>query len=576
MVKARTIGMLRALRTARNPVDPSQAAVIWLLIWPALCVASVTALAYFAQVHVGSIGLSSLFLLSVLVSALIAGPAGAWIATVLAFCAFNLFIVEPQFAIRFDAVNLVPLLAFLSSALMIGLLAGRESLERQRAQRAADRLQMLLEASRQLSSRTDDADLGAMLAGQVQGVARAPASVWLTGTGGSLQLSGQAGALDDSARSLALRSLGEDGIVALRALRALRLKAGDRVFGAVVWTVLPQLNALDDIDVQPEVAILADLAAVSLDRLMATEAMASAKARASSEAFRFALLSSVSHDFRTPLATILASATGLLDHGDRFSRETRRDMLSSIKEESERLNRTFTAVMDIVRFQSGLVQFTKADVPVADAVDQALHRFRDPMADRPVERAGFDAGLRVHTDPIFFGQVLANLIDNALKFSPAGSPLRFAIGPAAAATGLVEIGVQDEGPGIPAADLERVFERFYQADRRRITTGGHGMGLAICRAIVEALDGRIEAFSPPPGAATGTLMRVRLPAAALRALPAPASPEPESQEPASSEPESPEPAWDEPAPLGPASHEPALQKSAPHRESHDAKHPVGG
>jgi two-component system sensor histidine kinase KdpD len=509
MTKAQLLELVRALRAGRGVDSDPETPVLFFIVVPLLFVVLATVFAFLAEFYVGSIGLSAVFLLAVLLSALAAGPAGAWIATILAFAAFNFFIVDPPFAFRFEPSNLVPLVAFLGCALIIGLFAGRERMERQRAQIAAERLRTLLAASRELAALSSTADLGPVLARQVAAATQAPASVWLANTAGHVLLSGQAGVLPPGAQALATRCLTEAGPVIEGSLKAHRLDAGGRTLGAVVSAVAVHDLAANEADISV-LPILADLAAVSLDRSLATDAMAAARAKASAEEFRFALLSSISHDFRTPLATILASATGLLDHGDRFTRATRLDMLATIKEESERLNRTFTAVMDIVRLESGLVRFSLGPVAVDDVIDQVLRRFRDRLGDRPIERPG-EQGLFVQSDPVFVEQILGNLLDNALKFAPPARPIRLSVQPEG---NWVAIAVEDRGPGIAPDELPQVFDRFYRGDRRRGAAGGHGLGLAICKAMVDALGGRIEVTSPLADGHSGTRVEVRLPAAA--------------------------------------------------------------
>jgi two-component system sensor histidine kinase KdpD len=215
-----------------------------------------------------------------------------------------------------------------------------------------------------------------------------------------------------------------------------------------------------------------------------------ARLASETERLRSALLTSISHDLRTPLASILGSATSLRSFRNALDAETQEELIHTIQEEAERLNRFIANLLDMTRLESGAIRPRSDAVDLTDVVGSALERaakvlagYRisvDIAADLPLLKA----------DPVLLEQVLFNLLDNAAKYAPAGSDVEIE---GCRDGGVVNLYIRDEGDGIPAADLERIFDKFYRvqaADRKR---AGTGLGLAICRGFVEAMGGTITA-----------------------------------------------------------------------------------
>jgi two-component system sensor histidine kinase KdpD len=210
----------------------------------------------------------------------------------------------------------------------------------------------------------------------------------------------------------------------------------------------------------------------------------------------------VSHDLRTPLATITGAATTLRDDGG-LDAATRRDLVEAVCEEADRLERLVANLLDMTRLQSGAVKPRREWVPAVEVVGSALTRFERTLADRPVTTAIPDDLPLLPVDPVLLEQLLLNLLDNAAKYTPPGSPIDVS---ASAADGAVAIEVADRGPGIPAGDEERVFERFRRGAHGAVA--GAGLGLAIARAIAVAHGGTLAA-APRPGG--GAVFRLTLP-----------------------------------------------------------------
>ena len=265
-----------------------------------------------------------------------------------------------------------------------------------------------------------------------------------------------------------------------------------------------ETRALEAPEQLHQLETFASQTALAIERTqLAAEAQA-AQVRAEAERLRNALLSSVSHDLRTPLATIMGSASSLLENGTHFQRGTWQDLLQSILDEAERLNRLVGNLLDMTRLEAGTLAVKKEWLPLEEIVGTALARMEKRFGNRPITtHVPADFPL-VHIDGLLIEQVLINLLDNGLKYTPRGSGIDIS---ASVSDGTVTVEVADRGPGFSPGEEERIFDKFYRgqtADSR-----GAGLGLAICRAIVEAHGGKIWAENRPDG---GAVFRFTLPA----------------------------------------------------------------
>ncbi len=229
--------------------------------------------------------------------------------------------------------------------------------------------------------------------------------------------------------------------------------------------------------------------------------------RVTAEERRSSLLSALSHDLRTPLAAITGAATTLRDESAAIDRGQQREMLDTICEEADRLERLVRNLLDMTRLESGALAVKRQWLPLEEIVGSALTRLESQLEGRPV-RTDLPADLPlVPVDAILLEQVFVNLLENAAKYTPAGSPVEIV---ARAADGRgVAIEVADRGPGIATGDESRLFEKFFRG-RNTGSTGstGAGLGLAICRGVISAHGGTIVAANRPGG---GAVFRMTLP-----------------------------------------------------------------
>jgi two-component system sensor histidine kinase KdpD len=221
------------------------------------------------------------------------------------------------------------------------------------------------------------------------------------------------------------------------------------------------------------------------------------------ERLRNSLLSAVSHDLRTPLATITGAASMLVEGSGRLAESPRRDLAESILDEADRLNRLVANLLDLTRLEAGAIRLDRQLQPIEEVIGVVLGRMDRQLAGHPVETHLPGDLPPVPIDGLLVQQVLVNLLDNAVKFSPPGGAIELS---AAHEGPDLVVAVADRGPGLPAGKEQQVFEKFFRGEGQAHT--GSGIGLAICRGIVELHGGRITAENRPGG---GSVFRFTLP-----------------------------------------------------------------
>lgn len=251
---------------------------------------------------------------------------------------------------------------------------------------------------------------------------------------------------------------------------------------------------------------LADQAALAIERVQLVADVDRAKLAAEADRLRSALLTSISHDLKTPLAAILGASGTLRDYFDSMPAEDRTDLLSTVVDKSERLNRFIANLLDMTKIESGAMEPNYALHYAGDIAGTALRRAAKILDHHRTEMTIAADLPMVRVDPVLFEQVLFNLLDNAAKYAPEGSVIRIE-GWADADNVVVQ--VSDEGPGIPPADLTRVFDTFYRVRKGDQVRAGTGLGLSICRGFIEAMGGTITAGNRTDR--SGAVFTIRLP-----------------------------------------------------------------
>src|SRR3954469_9992568 len=256
-----------------------------------------------------------------------------------------------------------------------------------------------------------------------------------------------------------------------------------------------------------------DQARTALERARLAEEVNAARAAAETERVRNTLLASISHDFRTPLASILGAAASLIDYGARLPEPARRDLLGQVKDEAESLDGMVRNLLAMTRVEAGALEINRDWIDVRELFDRAVATAKRRGATQGFEVA-VEAGLPfAPADPILLDQVLANLIGNAMRYGGPAARIRLE---ARAEPDAVVLAVTDDGPGIGPEVLPHVFEKFVRTRQSGGDAGeGSGLGLAIAKGIVDAHRGEIAATSPVANG-RGTAIAIRLPIAEAR------------------------------------------------------------
>ena len=462
-------------------------------------VAVATALAFvldrtFARADVGMV-----FLSAVLAAGVLYGLRTSLTAATVAFLVYNFFFLEPRYSFQIGSpTDVLTLLVFWAAALATGGLAGRLRDQQRTTSRRASAVTALLAASRRLSATAQQQDTAQALAEQLSAATGGKAMVLLP-EGGEITPAAGAPAPEDlsAADQAAARWAWEKGEPAgfgtgtlpnaawtFRPLQGLKARAG---------VAATEPNPSSGPEDERFILALLDQGAVALERAELAAEAADAEALRRSDRLRTALLNSISHDLRTPLSTVLGSTTTLIDYGEELKPEVRRDLLDSIREEAERLNRYVGDLLDMTKIEGGALAPRKEWIDAREVLSAALDRVSRRLGGREVVRDFPDRLTLVKADPGLLEQAFVNILENAIAYSPDQARVEIA---AYEDLKNVVISIEDEGRGIPTAELEHVFEKFRRMDQSSDRGKGAGLGLAISKGFVDAMGGRIAAASP--------------------------------------------------------------------------------
>ncbi len=435
-------------------------------------------IAFAAHTHGRPITAALLAVLGVTVVGALLGVRAGLLAGIFASLTYNLLLTDPVLKFSLASLDdLVPIIALNLSAIASGSIAGRLHDRALAAEHARQMVSELLAFSQSLQ--------GAVTLEQIQQVAHVYLGDELHPTHLFVEHNGRLrspGSPEDVVR--AAEEIWTSNLPQLRVqdLMGLVLTTGQRRLGLLV---LPALIS----DAQRTKSFL-PLLTLAVQRWLLSTELNEADAIRRSEVFKTALLSSVSHDLRSPLAAIAASATSLSAFDDALDAETKQELLITIREQSERLDRLTTNLLNIGRIEGGL---DVDRMPVIDAVESlgaALSRVRQLHPHHAFEKNFQVQSAAVKADEALLEQVLMNVCANAAVHTPPGTKVRVS---AAITESKLTIRVEDNGPGIPASDRERVFERFYQSEADGRPRSGSGLGLSIAKGFTETIGGTIKA-----------------------------------------------------------------------------------
>ncbi len=443
--------------------------------------------------------LAMIFMLSVLASGLAFGLWPAITAAGVAAFVYNFFFLEPRLTIWIGHPgDVLTFVVFFAVAMVTGWLSGRVRDQARATSRRASTIASLLAASRSLSATAKKQDAAQALADQLAAAIGAKAMIMLPSDGDIVPAAGSPTIEPLSPTdSTAARWAWEKGEVA---------GSGTGTLPNAAWTFWPlhgvklqsgvaatEPRAGSGPDDDRFVQALLDQGAVALERAEFAAEAADAEALRRSDRLRSALLNSISHDLRTPLSTVLGASTTLLDYGKSLAPRVQRDLLESIREEAERLNRYVGDLLDMTRLEGGALVTRKDWIDVRDILRAAMERVSRRLGNRKFDRDYPSNLTMVKADPGLLEQALVNILENAIAYSPDGTKIETA---AYEDRNNVVISIEDEGSGIPTTELELVFEKFRRMAESTDRGKGTGLGLAISKGFVESMGGRIAAASP--------------------------------------------------------------------------------
>ncbi len=515
----------RKMEAEERPVPPSQRAPfdwqpqIWL--GSIACVAAAAGLGLLVREAIGIGSISLLFLTAVLVSAVLFGLWPALFACVISTLAYNFLFLPPLYTFTIaDPENVVALFFFVVAAVIVSNLTARVRAQAITARARARTTEELYLFSRKLAVATNLDDLLWATVHQIALMLRVHVVLLLPEDDG---ISVRAGfppedRLDDADLAAARwcweknhpAGRGADTLPGAKRL-FLPMQTGRGAVG-VIGIDRDEPGRMLTPDQQRLLDALADQAALAIERVNLVEAVDRARLAVETDRLRSALLTSISHDLRTPLASILGSATSLSGALDDATREA---LVRNIQDEAERLNRFIGNLLDMTRLEAGPLPVKTTLTELSDVVGSALSRASKVLVDHEVQVRLEPSLPLLELDEVLFEQALFNLLDNAAKYTSPGTRITVTTW---RENGRVKLQVLDEGPGIPPDDLERIFDKFYRAGGPNSRRAGTGLGLSISRGFIEAMGGTIVATNRTDRSGVAFTIALPVPANADRPL----------------------------------------------------------
>jgi two-component system sensor histidine kinase KdpD len=467
------------------------------------CVLASTLCAFLVRDYAPIADLAMIQLLGVVTAAARFSVRASVVACLAGVLAFDFLFIPPQFAFAWtDTKSSLTFIAMLVVAFMISSLNQRLRAQEQAARATAFRAEALYHLSAELSATNDPKLLAAIATRHLEKLFTARVSVLLAGADGALEPAPPAreaelaerawmrrefvGRPDGEGCSIWLPVVGAHAAVGILGLRVTHAFERDSSQGFLLSACAIQF-------------------ATAIERSQFASAMQRTMLEAETERLRSSLLSAVSHDLKTPLATIIAAGTTLVEHTAQLEPGAAHELATSIVSEGERLSRLIQNLLSIARLESPAIELRRTPESIEEIVESALERAA-PSLRRERVRIEFEPDLPlVFVEPLLLAQVVINLLENAARH--AGPDARVQVH-AVARDGVVTLQIADDGPGIPEDERDKVFEKFYRGRRAGKSDGGVGLGLTICRAVVRAHGGRIGVRERPGG---GTLVELTLP-----------------------------------------------------------------
>lgn len=453
---------------------------------------------HLARVNPTTVALT--FLVAVLIVSAAWGLRKAIFLAIIATLSINYFFLPPVGTLTIsDPQNWIALFSFLLTAIVASQLSERARREASQATQRRKEIERLYTFSQQLLTTENVPEL-------LNAAPRFIADIFAVRSA-ALLVQGRQNTYrsePDTRNELTREELqsvlvrGEPSIDTAREVAVVPLRLGVRTVGA--------LGLAGSMLSRETREALGTLIAIAIERTGAIENLSKAEAARESEKLRSAILDSVTHEFRTPLTSIKASATTLLS-GATLDPDQHRELVTIIDEEADRLNRLVGEAAEMARLDANQVELEREPHHIREAIDRAIEEARQSLADHPVEVVAPPDLPRVSMDVVRIKDVVLQLLENAGKYSPAGAPIRVT---AEAKDRKLSVSVADRGPGIDDFEQSLIFDKFYRGKNERYRVQGTGMGLSIAKAVVEAHGGSIGVTSQ---LGQGSVFTFTLPAA---------------------------------------------------------------
>jgi two-component system, OmpR family, sensor histidine kinase KdpD len=486
----------KTIKTAR----PSSFSVLGYLAALATTALGVAA-AILARPEFGGETVPLIFLMGVLGVAYQFGLGPSLFAAFLSMACYNFFFLPPLYTFTIaDPANIAALFFFLFTALIVSNLTARVRRQADLARNRAAIASALYAFSRKLAENASLDDLLWASVSQIAASLKASAAILLPDAAGQLAVAASfpPGDMVDDADIGAARwsfdkgrgaGRGSDTLPGAKRL-FLPLRTGRGVIGVVGLGPGYRIDIILTPDERRLLDALMDQAAVAIERVRLAREMDDARVAAEAEKLRGALLTSLSHDLRTPLASILGAANSLREYGELFDSNARGDLIETIEEEAQRMSRFVANLLDMTRLEAQAIELKREPVDISEVIGAAVRRTAALLK-------GFKIVFNIepnlpllNLDEVLMEQALVNLLDNAAKYASPPSTVTIRARKEQAS---VRIEIADEGPGIPEDRLSAIFEKFHRVKSRDHQRAGTGLGLAICRGFIEAMGGTIAA-----------------------------------------------------------------------------------
>jgi two-component system, OmpR family, sensor histidine kinase KdpD len=483
-------------------------------LWTVGLVALATGVGWVAREQLAAPDLVMLYLLVIGVVSGLFGRGTSVAASALSVLAYDFFFVVPYFT--FAVRDQRHLLTF-AMMFIVGLLTSALTLRIRRqaveARAREDRTAALYALSGDLGSAVDQRQVALVAAQRSAETFGGGATVYLPDQNGTMVPNAKAGpelpidvhetnAVRWAFEHARLSGLGTRIVPDARST-CIPLRSGLGLESLGVLALTPEGGGPLNVEQRHFVEAFARQTALALERARLADAAKAASLRARTEEMRSSLLSAVSHDLRTPLGAISGAATALREGTGDLAPSQRAELLDTVCEEAERLERLVRNLLDMTRLESGMLHVKREWVPLEEIVGAAINRLEAQLVGRVVRTELPEELPLVSVDPVLVEQVFINLLENARKYTPAGSPIEVA---ARATEHETIVEIADRGPGLPSGSEARIFEKFFRVKGSSLP--GAGLGLAICRGVINAHGGTIVAENRDGG---GALFRIVLP-----------------------------------------------------------------